>query len=59
MRKLSFCAIMFLGGFLIAFAVFGAIIWFRTHTVQHLVVAVIAGVVGGVAAIMSFLAKIR
>jgi len=59
MRKLGFCAAIFFVGFFIAFSVFGTIIWFRTHSVHHLVLAVIAGVILGTVAVISFLAKIR
>jgi hypothetical protein len=59
MKKFAFCSAIFLAGFFIAFSVFGLIIWFRTHSFPHLILAVILGVILGTAGVVSFLAKIR
>jgi hypothetical protein len=55
MLRVWFTLGMFAFGFGVGFIIFGIIIWVGTRSVQHLSIALLAGVIGGLLASIGFL----
>jgi hypothetical protein len=59
MKVLVFSLAVFLISFIVAFSVFGAIVWFRTHNFYAMIIPLVVSVIAALASVVQFLMYLK